>query len=275
MLVVANIMRKHINILILVLTLFVGCKERSINCNEESFFIAIHYDGAGETKGDRLIIFNICDSLLKSDTIEMSFFKYAHHDIENSFLSFNLPNGCKITGIERVTNYYATIWSDTQQVYQYLKLNKINYSAKRDLPFFNKQTLKRQIFEDAPDANHDEIEEIETDYRVFLQTENVIYYPEVTTNDFIRNKFSSIKREDLSKNIKYELRDPNNIMEQANSKYEKDVWQSYVNKYKIGDFSNRNVVFDVNYFDVFIKLKINLNGENLERILKYDIHVGN
>jgi hypothetical protein len=267
--------RKCINILFLVLTLFAGCKESRINCNEESLFIATYYDGTGETKGERLIIFNLCDSLLKLDTIEMSYFKYAHHDIENTFLSFHLPSNYEIKKVERVTSYNATIWSDKPNVYQFLRLNKLSYLAKRDLYFYNSSNFKRTIRKDAPEAVSEDIIEIENGYDKLINVDNLIFYPDISTNDYILNQFLNVTKDSLLSAINKELENSKNYMDETNSTYENKIWLSYIDHYNKGAFLKNMNIFEIDYFEVYIKLKILKDGKSIEKILKYNIHVGN
>lgn len=268
-------MRRHFDIVLIVILLFTACNNKNVECYEESYFITKKYDGISPTEGERLVIFHLSNSLLKRKVIKMLCFDYSHDDIGDNFLSFKLPDGYKITGIERVINYNATIWTETGRVYQYLKLNNIHFSAKEELTFFNKNSFKRMIYEDSPGANQNELDEIRTNYDIFLQTENLIYYPSVTITDSIRKKISSINREDVIASVEQELNNPNNIMDQSNSEYEKDVWLSYAKKYKMGDFLRKNYVYKIDYFKVLIKIKINFKGKDIERTLIYDRYVGN
>src|SRR5690606_1599619 len=102
------------------------------------------------------------------------------------------------------------------------------------------------------------------------KTGNMIYYPELKINNTIKNRFKNIESKELFSNIESKLKE-----NEAIYKEELDGWQSLAKKYKKGDFSNENEVFDINLEEVLIKLKIEKEGKKLEKILKFTIHIGN
>lgn len=257
--------------IIFLLSTFLSCKNEDFHCKLESYsFIKSYEPEAFFPKLDRLVVFYLCDSLLENDTIDMSFFDYSHHDIDDCYISFQLSPNFKIEKVERKTKYCATVWSDRENVQQYLKFKQFSYEKKRELPFFNPKKYKQEIYSDVSLENKERLIEYHESFQIFLNSKNVIYYPTIQTTDFIKNKFSNIKKDQLILAVKSEL-DKNSIYSNA----EKQIWMSYVNQFRDGDFNLYNNMFSFDYFEVYIILSLESKGKEIIKVLKYDIAVGN
>lgn len=259
----------------LLLVSIISCSAKHNHCASESFFIASYYDGTGGTEGKRLVNYDLCDSILESDTIDMYLFEGSHYGIENNFVSFNISNQYELIKIDRIVNVYPIIWSDNSPVMQYIKLRDLKYTAVRNLPLYRAEGFKRTIYEDAPDADLETVEEIETDYEVFLSSQNLIQYPEVKVGQFMKNKFKKITKNELRSALEIELNDSNNYSDVAALKTEKAIWLNYINKYNKGLFAKSNQMFNVEYGEVLIKLFLVKNGTEVEKILKFENTIGN
>lgn len=254
---------------------FKGCKKNKLECKTESYFIASYYNGKGEERGSNLIIFNICDSLLKLDTINMSAYNYDYREIENCYISFNLPGDYDLKKIESLNIYYATIWSDKPNVSQFLQLKKIFYNQKRDLQFYNPRKFVRKIFMDSLNVNSVTRDKIEDDYKVFIKAKNLIYYPNYFKDKLIMRRFKNVSKKNLENAIHFELDKKNKYLETKENINEMNTWLSYVNRYKKGDFKDNNQIFSIDRFELYLKLFIVKDGNNIEKILKFNIVVGN
>ena len=114
--------------IIFIATIFLfACQNEPILCKEEGIILTNYSDGTGNPKTDLFIKFYLCDSILKNDTINMNLFKYQHYDIENNYISINLPTEYKLKRIERKTIFYLYIWNNSEFGYQFLKLK--DYTA--------------------------------------------------------------------------------------------------------------------------------------------------
>ena len=179
-----------------ILIFIIGCSDGDESISE-SYFIANKYTGTGNTEGDAFFKLKFSDSLLQQDTIKMYFFGYAHHDIEDSYLSMNFPTAYKLKKVERHTKFIPTLMNYNDDASMMLRLNNLEFTAKRKIHKFNPINYKREIYEDAPDANKNDLKKIEKDFKVFLKSENVLHYPGIYTNSFIEDQFKYINSETI------------------------------------------------------------------------------
>lgn len=254
--------------ILLILILSLGCSNGD-NSISETYFIASEYTGTAPTKGDMLFKLRFSDSLLQQDTIKMFFFGYAHHDIEDSYLSLNFPTGYKLKKVERHTKFTPTLmnYSD-DDASTMLKLNDLGFTAKREIHDFNPINYKRRIYEGSPDANKNDLREIKKDYKVFLKSENVLHYPKVYINSFITEKFKDITPTQLSNSLNSELN-----KEEGMTTEEKAFWRSQVRKYKIGAFAKSNDVYKILYYKIYLDLELVKDDQSLNKVLEYDINM--
>lgn len=117
------------------------------------------------------------------------------------------------------------------------------------------------------------VDEVESNYEIFLSTDNLIYYLSIIY--FIRNRIKNIEQKELIDAMAKQLDNSNNILNQESSKSEKSTWLSLGKTYRKGDFAKQNDIFRIDFYEVLIKLELSKNSKNIEIILEYDIHVGN
>ncbi|MEN9547697.1 MAG: hypothetical protein RIR12_288 [Bacteroidota bacterium] len=259
-----------------IISIFItSCNRTSQKCNIETSDLITYSDENGEEMYYLFYKYAICDSLLIEDTIDMNFYTSSHEDIQNSFISFELPKGYQVNKIERITNFYASIWNDSQNVGQFLKLNNSKYTTKIDLPFLNKKKLKRKTDEKTSNNSRRASIKLRAAYKNLLNAKVLIFYPNLKSNYVIRKEFNRIKKQDLIEYINEEMRASKHLIEPEQYIPTKNAWLSFVKQYKPGEFLRYFGKFSVDYFEVYLKLSINFNGGNIDKFLKYNIHVGN
>lgn len=255
--------------IVLILILSLGCsgEDKSIS---ESYFIASRYDGTGYTQGDVLFKLRFSDSILQQDTIKMYYFGYAHHDIEDSYLSLTFPSDYKLKKVERKTKFIPTLMNyNNADASLRLELNDLEFTAKREIHKFNPINYKRNIYEDAPGANREDLKKIEKDYKVFLKSENVLHYPDIHLNSFIKDQFRDISHKQLSNALNNEIE-----KEEEMTTKEKAFWRSQIRKFKTGAFANSNDQFRIPFYKVYLNLEYLKDGKPLNKVLEYNINMG-
>jgi hypothetical protein len=255
--------------LILFISINTACTHR-IKAPEESYFITKEYSGTAPSKGDMLFKLNFSDSLFQQDTISMSYFKYAHHDIEDSYISLGLPDNYELKKVERHTIFTPTLKNFSfPNARMFFKLEDLAYTAKRPIHDFNPLNYKTRIFEDSPDANQEEVDEIKRNHKIFLKSKNVLHYPAIHLNRYIKKKFENISKNQLTNAIQIEISREVNMKKQ-----ERSYWRSQTKKYRTGSFAETKDPFDILYYTVYIDLELFKDDRLLHKVLKYEISVG-
>lgn len=243
--------------------LLIGCKKNKYECSADFYLITNYYDISEKIDGEFLCVFQICESLFIADTINMSSFGYSHGNIVNNFVSIKLPGNYTIEKIVRETKYNAVIWHD----YNAFKLSSINYTAKREIPFYDYKNFKRNIYRSTHESDRENLKKIDKEFQIFKNAERLIYYPEIKTTDFVLNNFKNISREELRKAINLELEKPNN-------QEQKLYLNNKINLYNEGDFVKQNDFFSIANYDVYLILSMRHSGENLQKVLMFNNRVG-
>lgn len=214
--------------ILLIFYIVTACTKKEVPCSLESFLIAKDYDGFGRGDYESFAKVNLCDSLLQSDTIHMSFYGWTHSNISDHYISFNLPNEYTLKNIERISKFSVTIWNNGEyDVAQFLMLNNINYKTKRSFPFYDPKTFKRNVSKSHPQAPDDEINRIEDNFDVFVNSKTMIYYPKIEINNTIKNRFKNIEKEELISSIENKFK-----KDKFSRKDEMDSWKSLVRNIK-------------------------------------------
>lgn len=191
-------------------------------------------------------IFNLCDSLLALDTVNMDLLEFDPlPHIDNCKVIFNLPEESEIIDVERHVYIYPTIWSrPSENLVQNVRLD--------DLVFVSKRKLK-------------------------TEKPNILFYPKIELSKNILKQFQYISKDKLRHSLDNILLHSDDFYYDENKKeIEKRIWISYVDKYTEGDFYNQtNELFDINYSEILLYIKFDLNGKNVTRIFKTRYYYGN
>jgi hypothetical protein len=195
---------------------------------------------------DAIFSFNLCDSLLALDTINMDNMEFdplSH--IDNCKIIFNMPEGCEIIEAERQVYVYPTIWSSpADELLQYIQLDDLVYIAKRKL---------------------------------IIQKPNTLIYPKIELTKNILKQFQNITKDKLRFSLDNILLNSNDSYNNENIKdKEKRIWMGYIDKYTEGDFYYQtNDIFDVNYSEFILKVKFNFNGKVVTKLISGKAYYGN
>ena len=251
-------MKQNFSLILIVTCFFIACTKKEVPCSLDSFLITKDYDGLGRGDYESFVKINLCDSLLKSDTINMSFYGWTHSNISDHYISFNLPEKYTLKNIERISKFSVTIWNNGEyDLVQFLRLNDINYITKRNLPFYDHKSFKSKISKAHPLADDENFNKLKNDFDVFINSKNIIYYPWIRMNNTIKHRFKNIESEELVLSIQNKFNE-----EKPNNKDELDSWKSLARKYKKGDFLIDSEIFRIHLEEVLIKLKMQKNGNS-------------
>ena len=221
----------------------------NIDCN-----IGLNYREVNN-KNTLITTVNLCDNLLKKYTIDIDRFD----DSNGAYLIINTPKNYQIKKVERILYWYPSIWSkEDNKLKQYIRLNNLQFQTTENLKVLKPVDAEKEIME-------------------FSTNNNVILYNDPKVNNYDLSYFRNIDKKTITAEIEYKLNNDVDIyLNEENKQFEKDRWLQYSKEYSKGlflDESNNN--FDINIFDVYLKITFEGKSGDYVRVLHQDIIIGN
>lgn len=220
-----------------------------IDCNTE-----LNYKEVNK-KNTLITTVNLCDNLLKKYTIDIDRFD----DSNGAYLIINTSKNYQIKKVERILYWYPSIWSkQDDKLTQYIRLNNLQLQTTENLKVLKPVDAEKEIM-------------------VFSTNNNVILYNDPKVNSYDLSYFRDIDKKMITTEIEYELNNDVDIyLNEKNKQFEKDRWLQYSKEYSKGVFldeSNNN--FDINIFDIYLKITFEGESGDYVRALHQDIIIGN
>jgi len=205
---------------------------------------------------DRLLTtINLCDKSLEKYTIDIERFD----DNNGAYIIINTPRDLRIKKAERILYWYPSIWAkQDDDLIQFIRLDDFLFQTTEQLRILSSSEAQDELLKDGTDNN-------------------VIYYSNIKLRDNDMSFFQNIEKKAIKKSIDSELKRPSfNYLNIENKQYEKEKWLKYPEEYTKGMFLDKsNDIFEVNCFDVYVKITFDNEKADYVRVLHQEKNIGN
>lgn len=256
---------------------FIGFHNSEDKCDFDSFELCKNFQGNPFPGDINVMEIRLCESKLERDTVKMDFV-LPEFEFENHVCSFLFPDEYKVLGIERNTEYCATIFavdSDTLVQSQFLKLSDLKRIQSKKLELVNKTILKNAILNP---QNKEPLSQYTINKSLFdrvLSSDCLFYYAQSELVNDTRDFYNSVSKNRLKESIIREVQSICELDRDWNCEQEEKNWGLYVDKYNVGDFTNQERIYNVDKFSETLKVTLLKNNEVMIKYFVFAIQVGN
>ncbi len=222
-----------------------------------------------------ILTINLCEDRLKKYTIETDVLDIGSED---KFIRINTPKEYKIKKVERILYWYPTIWSSEKiktkySLVQYIQLKDLQHQTTEILDVIKKDTNVDSEIDSHFDQRHltygnhidDNSDEDKIYYNNHYNTyDNVFLYTTPNINKLNLKRLKQLNKQRLKKSL--------SLLKTE----EKNEWLKYLSMFRKGIFFDRsNRIFELHYFDIYIKITFQGEKGDYVRVLHQKRQIGN